>query len=89
MCLCLFCTFVPVQYSALPAHLDTKALSLTRVVCGFEAWPLVAQVGELAEDDQASAAGVAACLLLDANDVFRGVVVEGHLVGVVVFSAEA
>ena len=35
-----------------PRHvLETKALSLTRVVCGFETWPLVAQVGELAEDD--------------------------------------
>ena len=69
----------------LPGHvLDTKALSLTRVVCGFEAWPLVAQVGELAKDGWASAAGVAAGLVLEANDISRAVVVKGHLVGVVV-----
>ena len=65
-----------------PRHVcNTKALGFSRSVCRFEAWPLVAQVGELAEDDQACAAGVAAGLVLDANDV-SGVVV--HLVLVVV-----
>ena len=33
---------------------------------------------------QASAAGVAAGLVLEANDISRAVVVKGHLVGVVV-----
>ena len=47
----------------------TKALGFSRSVCRFEAWPLVAKVGELAEDDQACAAGVAAGLVLDANDI--------------------
>ncbi len=37
---------------------------------------------ELAEDDQACAAGVAAGLVLDANDISGVVVVKGHLVGV-------
>ena len=39
----------------------------------------MAQVGELAEDDQACAAGVAAGLVLDANDVSGGVVVNNLL----------
>ena len=39
---------------------NTKALCFSRIVCGFETCPLMAQVCELAEDDQACAAGVAA-----------------------------